>query len=160
MPCLGVASQMSAAGADARRQLISARTLLAAKISSDKGPARGHESIRGVSSLEKTYRTNRAGHIDAGVQVTLKSHPYSSFPYSSSSVELIRVLQPPDFTPPSSQPCQAWHGYRVTNAHHVEVGVSADGHASAPFSEATAAAPPAGAKQKVTCLLPLLCGHA
>jgi hypothetical protein len=29
-------------------------------------------------------------------------------------------------------PCQAWHGYGVTNAHRVEVEVGADGHASAP----------------------------
>jgi hypothetical protein len=39
---------------------------------------------------------------------------------------------PPDFTPHGPQPCQAWHSYRVTSAHHEEVGVSADGHASAP----------------------------
>jgi hypothetical protein len=45
----------------------------------------------------------------------------------------------------SPLPCQAWHGYGVTNAHHVEVEVGADGHASAPPSGAAAAAPPAGA---------------
>jgi hypothetical protein len=42
-------------------------------------------------------------------------------------------------------PCQAWHGYRVTNAHCVEVEVGADGHVSAPPSWAAAVAPPAGA---------------
>jgi hypothetical protein len=46
----------------------------------------------------------------------------------------------------SPLPCQAWHGYRVTNAHRVEVEVGADGHASAPLSGAAAAAPPAGAR--------------
>jgi hypothetical protein len=45
----------------------------------------------------------------------------------------------------SSLPCQAWHGYGVTNAHHVEVEVGADAHASALPSGAAAAAPPAGA---------------
>jgi hypothetical protein len=34
--------------------------------------------------------------------------------------------------PPSSQPCQAWHGYTVTITLYDEVRVSADGHASAP----------------------------
>jgi hypothetical protein len=34
-------------------------------------------------------------------------------------------------TPPRPQPCQVWHGNRVTNAQHEEVGVSADGLASA-----------------------------
>jgi hypothetical protein len=38
--------------------------------------------------------------------------------------------------PPSPQPCTAWHGYRVSNAHHEEVGVSADWLASAPPSGA------------------------
>jgi hypothetical protein len=37
------------------------------------------------------------------------------------------------------------HGYRVTSAHHDEVGVSAGGLASTLPSGATAAAPPAGA---------------
>jgi hypothetical protein len=36
-------------------------------------------------------------------------------------------------TPPSPLPFQAKHGNRVTNAHHEEVGVSANGHASAPL---------------------------
>jgi hypothetical protein len=35
-------------------------------------------------------------------------------------------------TPPNPLTCQAWHGNRVTIAHHEEVGVSADGHTSAP----------------------------
>jgi hypothetical protein len=45
----------------------------------------------------------------------------------------------------SPLPCQAWHGYGVTNAHRVEIEVGADGLASAPLSGAAAAAPPAGA---------------
>jgi hypothetical protein len=40
---------------------------------------------------------------------------------------LIACVVAADFTPPSPQPCQAWFGYRVTMAHHEEVGVSADG---------------------------------
>jgi hypothetical protein len=39
----------------------------------------------------------------------------------------LRVL-----TLPSLQPCDAYDGYRVINAHRVEVGVSAGGPASAP----------------------------
>jgi hypothetical protein len=42
-------------------------------------------------------------------------------------------------------PCQAWHGYKVTNARRVEVEVGIDGPASAPLSGVAAAAPPAGA---------------
>jgi hypothetical protein len=61
---------------------------------------------------------------------------------------LIRGLQPPDFTPPSPQPYHAWHGYRVTIAHHEEVGVSAVMHASALPSGAAAAAPPAGSERE------------
>jgi hypothetical protein len=45
----------------------------------------------------------------------------------------------------SPLPCQAWHGFKFTNAHRVEGEVGADGHASAPPSGAAAAAPPAGA---------------
>jgi hypothetical protein len=45
----------------------------------------------------------------------------------------------------SPLPCQAWHGYKVTSAHRVEVEVGAEGHSSAPLSGAAAAAPPAGA---------------
>jgi hypothetical protein len=46
----------------------------------------------------------------------------------------------------SPLPCQAWHGYKVTSAHRVEVAeVDADGPANAPPSGAAAAAPPAGA---------------
>jgi hypothetical protein len=48
----------------------------------------------------------------------------------------------------SPLPCQAWYGYKVTNAHRVEVQVGADGPANAPPSGAAAAAPPAGAYDK------------
>jgi hypothetical protein len=58
---------------------------------------------------------------------------------------LITRIATAGFTPPSAQPCKAGHGYRATNAHHEEMGVSADGHVSAPTSGAAAAAPPAGA---------------
>jgi hypothetical protein len=58
---------------------------------------------------------------------------------------LIARIAAVGFTPPGPQPCQALYGYRVANAHHEEVGVSADGAASAPPYGAAAAAPPAGA---------------
>jgi hypothetical protein len=38
-----------------------------------------------------------------------------------------------------------WYEYRVANAHHEEVGVSADRPTSAPASGAAAAASPVGA---------------
>jgi hypothetical protein len=64
---------------------------------------------------------------------------------------LIARMRAARFTPPSSQPCQAWHGYRATNTtHHEEIGVSADGHASAPPFGAAAASPSAGALFKTT----------
>jgi hypothetical protein len=43
----------------------------------------------------------------------------------------------------SPLPCQVWHGYRVTDAHRVEVEVGLDGPTSVPPSGAAAAAPPA-----------------
>jgi hypothetical protein len=61
---------------------------------------------------------------------------------------MIRGSQPPDFTPPSLQQRIAWHGYRTTIAHHEEVGVSADWHASASPSGAAAVSPPADAQGK------------
>jgi hypothetical protein len=53
----------------------------------------------------------------------------------------------------SPLPCQARHGYKVTNAHRVEVEVGADGPASAPLSGAPAAAPPARALASCSFLL-------
>jgi hypothetical protein len=41
--------------------------------------------------------------------------------------------------------CRAWHGYKVTMAHRVEVEVGADGPPSVAPSGAAVAAPPAGA---------------
>jgi hypothetical protein len=35
---------------------------------------------------------------------------------------LIAQITSVGFTPPSPEPCQAWHDYRVTNAHHEEGG--------------------------------------
>jgi hypothetical protein len=49
--------------------------------------------------------------------------------------------------PLSPLPCQAWHGYGVSSAHHGEVR-DADGPASAPPSGAAAATPPAGAQER------------
>jgi hypothetical protein len=47
--------------------------------------------------------------------------------------------------PPYYLPCSAWHGKAVTSAHHEDVGLSPDGHASAPPSGAAASSQPAGA---------------
>jgi hypothetical protein len=52
----------------------------------------------------------------------------------------------------SPLPCQAWHGYGVTNAHRVEVEVGADGHASASLSGATA-----GGREEQTAHTNMLC---
>jgi hypothetical protein len=52
----------------------------------------------------------------------------------------------------SPLPCHARDGYGVTSAHRVEVEVGADGHANAPPSGATAAAPPAAARRALTFL--------
>jgi hypothetical protein len=71
-------------------------------------------------------------------------HFFPNPPYMASRQVLIPRIVAAD-TSFSPLPCQAWHGYMVTNAHRVEVEVGADGPASAPLSEAAAAAPPAGA---------------
>jgi hypothetical protein len=65
-------------------------------------------------------------------------------PYMASRLHLIPRIAAAgtSFNP---LPCQAWHGYMVTNAHRVHVEVGADGLASAPLSGAAAATPPAGA---------------
>jgi hypothetical protein len=49
----------------------------------------------------------------------------------------------------SPLPYQAWHGYGVTNAHRMKVGVYADGHLSAPPFGPASAAPPTGAARGV-----------
>jgi hypothetical protein len=50
---------------------------------------------------------------------------------ASRHLQIVRISAS-GFTPPSPQPCKAWHGYRFTIAHREGVGVSADGPASAP----------------------------
>jgi hypothetical protein len=69
-------------------------------------------------------------------------------PYMASRQMLIPRIAAID-TSFSPQTCQAWHVYRVTNAHRVEVEVGPDGPASAPPYGAAAAAPPAGASGTV-----------
>jgi hypothetical protein len=69
---------------------------------------------------------------------------FQNLPYMASRQLLIPRIATVG-TSFSPLPCQAWHGYGVTNAHRVEVEVGADGPASAPPSGAAAAAPPAGA---------------
>jgi hypothetical protein len=51
-------------------------------------------------------------------------------PYMAPRLLPIALITNAGFTPLSPQPCQASHGYRVTNAHHEEVRVSADLHSS------------------------------
>ena len=67
-----------------------------------------------------------------------KSPLYMAFPTAADPTDLaVGPLRP--------LPCQAWHGYGVSSAHHGGRGGDADGPASAPPSGAAAAAPPAGA---------------
>jgi hypothetical protein len=50
--------------------------------------------------------------------------------------------------PPSPVLGLVWHGDRASNAHHEEIGVIADGPASATPSENVAGAPPEGVSSK------------
>jgi hypothetical protein len=126
-PCLSATSQLSAASSVACRQLRFVRTLVAVKQFSNTCPARRQDNIKGVSSFEKKHQTCRAGDLDVGVHIIFKK----ALRIEASRKLRIRVSQPPDFTPPSSQPCQARHGYRVTKAHCEKVGLSVDELASA-----------------------------
>jgi hypothetical protein len=65
---------------------------------------------------EKTYRTGPAGHLGAGIAQKLffKSPMYRAFPTVADPAD--RVVGPL-----SPLPCQAWHGYGVSSAHHGEV---------------------------------------
>jgi hypothetical protein len=66
---------------------------------------------------KKTYRTGRAGDLGAGIAQKLffsKSHVYMAFPTAADHAD--RAIGPL-----SPLPCQAWHGYGVSNAHHGEV---------------------------------------
>jgi hypothetical protein len=86
------------------------------------------------------YRTSRAGDLDVGVQVIL----LKALRTWAFRKLLIARIAAAGVTPPSPKPYQAWHGYRITMAHHEEVGVSANGPAGAPPSGAAPVAPPAG----------------
>jgi hypothetical protein len=89
----------------------------------------------------KTHRTGREGDRGAGsVNNYFQKPSVHGFPISNDRVDRSCRL-----TSPSPLPCHAWHGNRVTNSHHEEVGVSVDVHASAPPSGATAVTPPIGA---------------
>jgi hypothetical protein len=67
---------------------------------SDIGPARRMKRMHGASSLEKKYRTSRAGYLDASLHITFQKSLRSE-----ASRQLVRGPQPPGFTPPSPQPC-------------------------------------------------------
>jgi hypothetical protein len=73
---------------------------------------------------------------------------YQNPPYMASRQLLIPRIAAPG-TSFSPLPCQAWHGYMVTSDHRVEVGVSADGPASAPHSGAAGGAHAASADDLV-----------
>ena len=70
----------------------------------------------GVSVREKTYRTGRAGDLGAGSAQNFffKSPQYRAFPTAADPTD--RAVGPL-----SPLPCQAWHGYGVSSAHHGEV---------------------------------------
>jgi hypothetical protein len=69
----------------------------------------------GVFVCEKAYWTGRAGDLGAGIRTFFfKSPLYMAFP---------TAVDPADRAvgPLSPLPCQAWHGYGVSSAHHREV---------------------------------------
>jgi hypothetical protein len=102
-PCPSAASEQSVAISNARRQLRSARTSSPPNDPRDTCLARRPESMHGASSLEKESRISREGDHDVGVlRIFLKAFRNESFRQL-----LIRGSQPPNFTPPSLQPCQA-----------------------------------------------------
>jgi hypothetical protein len=108
---------------------------------------REHESMISVFDLEQTYRTVGAGGIGVGICVIIVfvSPPYMAFVTIAYHVDRIcRLIGSPRLAPYFARPCMAtW--LPSTTAHHEEVGVSENGHASAPPSTAVAAVPPAGA---------------
>jgi hypothetical protein len=69
-----------------------------------------------VYDREQTYRTVRAGDLGASIAHNhfFKSPMFMAFPI---------VVDPADRAvgPLSPLPCQAWHGYGVSSAHHGEV---------------------------------------
>jgi hypothetical protein len=117
---------------------LSVRTLLHQKNFANDAPALCRESICEYSVTETTYRTGR------GVRILCFSKILRT--WLSESRELLIPRIAAAGTSFSPLRCQAWHGYKVTIAHGVEVEVGADGHGSAPLYGATAAAPPAGAQ--------------
>jgi hypothetical protein len=67
-------------------------------------------------------------------EVLVLMYDYYDFenpPYMASRQRLIARIAVGG-TSLSHQPCQAWHGYMLTNAHREEVEVGDDGHASPP----------------------------
>jgi hypothetical protein len=92
---------------------------------------------------QKQYRIARAGDLGVGkVQINQNKDPRTWLPDICRS----RESQLPDSS--CLVPSRKGEGTAiwVTSAHHEEVGVNADGHASAPDSRAAAAdGPPAGA---------------
>jgi hypothetical protein len=121
---------------------MSARTLLAAK------HIIGHMSRSLSMKLLKEYPTfkNIMGLSEREILALVVHDILSKALRTEASRQLLIVrITSAGLTPPSSQPCRAWHVYRINIPHHKEVGVSVDGYASAPPSGASAAALPAGA---------------
>jgi hypothetical protein len=103
-----------------------------------------------VFIIDKTIGLPEREILVLGVYIDSFKHPSCI----ASRQLLITQIATAGFTPPSPQPCTGWHGYRVTGAHHEDVGMSADGHAKAPPSRAAAAAPPAGATKRLNAVTP------
>jgi hypothetical protein len=102
-PCHGAASRLSAISSNAPTTSDPSVPSSPQNDPSDTYPACRHESFQEVSRLEKKYRTSRAGDLDDGVQIIY----FKALRTKASRHVLIRGSQPPDFTPPSPQPCQA-----------------------------------------------------
>jgi hypothetical protein len=64
------------------------------------------EIIHGVSNIKNYYWTVRAGDLGLGCTFNIRRRPtYRSF--------AIARIAAAGFTPPSPQPCQAWHSSRL-----------------------------------------------
>jgi hypothetical protein len=76
------------------------------------------DDILAISSLEKPYWTGRAGDLGAGiVQSSLfLQKALCTWPFPTAADRADRIAGPI-----SPLPCQEWHGYRVSIAHHGKV---------------------------------------
>jgi hypothetical protein len=123
-------------------QLRSARTLLASK----KAPEIHVPSVNKRAFWEYLALKNSIGIAEREILAFVmyvryvQTLPYKAFPTTIGPADHSCWL-----TPPSPLPCHTGHGHGVTSSHHEEVGVSADGNASASLSGVAAVSPPADA---------------